>query len=1713
MFDVALLKDIEHRGLRDCRLERIKQNNERMNEKEKEELIELAKELPKLYERNEKEVIPTLIASFIERYPKSIEGYTYFIKFHLNIEDYKSTLNFLYAAIYIDKENKSLMYLLKECEERLVSQISRIPMKYKNFICYSESRTDNDEKYTNRSSDYYNADYTYDDLIYEEKYRNKMHIVKQGQYYMVLAKKDLVPGEIIIRTKPFVLTQYIFSNHYTYSTCYHCLRERNISQKSYACPINPHTCSYIFCNYKCLIDNIKVHKIECTNLGTILAASKECKLSYYTVLHIFRVLIKTRIDKEYKDKEHTILSEIFSHHSYYDAVKENQKELFESFNTLANRIILEFPSSFYLYLKQKELVQFMLIIWQYSPFIKYYSPSSILQQANPETTFGLVYSTILAKIHHSCVPTCTFYYDEDGYLTIRSLCNIPQGGKLCISLLADQYLPLKIRKSFKSMPRIFSCGCIRCSDPTENNLHLRSMKCPKCVIGYIYPLKTRSLVEALKLHWFGQIKKETIHDREEPSRRGTPSGKSTKNRANRDSQVDKANRLEGMSTSNEANISNEESISNEASVSNSNSRAARRGRSPKSGQILVEEKKKKKILNRLEKEMERWVCGNCGKISFKGNKKCIKLENKIYLQYNEAEHNYMNGNTINARNQLLHLYKEFFYILHPNHYILFNTCVLLAGLLRNEPNKQLFESLRYLRKAVIAAENVFPICSLEKVHLYTHLAHYTFSCSNLYKLYNKGMGVLPNHVIEPMYKAIWNSCVISGYNSTLSIVLTQQLRTYAISFNLFTPCKDIKFDINRKEEFCSFYSKVTQKKNAPFKEIKKVVEEDYFFPIYMACQCFDINFEKNKFFKSIFISLRTIQYFGNGLNALCLAASFGNVNLVKLLLKLKYSLFLKNELHMNALLYMASSFLPDEQTSYHSNYYYTLLKEIELQSVQLDEFERNYSNWINAPPNNANKTKTELLISSNNNNYLNYCHLKNDIEQPFPFDVVVDEDLIYGERSKEMDTNQKIILTLFLKYLDKKHIKKKKKFKNRLTLNERIKFGEEKRSLRKHKFRRERRGMLLQGKGKIHRDSFSEENLSSPPSIITRHKKSKPTEWQEYFGKNRLHYGKLSGNNMSSDNMSSDNMSSDNTSSDKKNRGNMNRGNMNIGNMHSGNMHSGNMHSGNMHSGNMHSGNMNSSNKNSDNTNNYDNEDDSNKKYDNHNIFGSDPSYSELPDSARPKGEHCKDDKMLRVRGTSSNYSDDELYTEVLSSSNLSILRNGCSSSGGGASSGGAFNGDAFSSGTSNNNTSNSDTSSSSGDSVNSDDVLNSKVKNYYSKKFLTQSISHRLLGLNNALHYACARGKRELAKQLIISGMPVMLLNDEGSTPLHMAALKGHTHIVKTLINYKSDVNALSSHGETPLMLATYGLHFEVVKILIEHDAKTIINNKQNTTVLHCLVLGLLRTHTIYYKSKTCRDDIATLTIQGFSELGSSTYYTQAPSYLSTNYITANIPIIEQLPHDFFLFPFKLLHRVKKAVIIMKYLMMLCPIYLYEIKNSNGYNPFELLKATWKKLCEKRIQVMAISDIRISSFSEKQKNIVQQAWTLITSLVNVLISVLIPDRSVITSIYKNLAICNGPMGGVSTSNEAKSSESTSNEAKSNGSTLNGAKSNGSTLNGPKSQNVVGASKGSAKESSEKEVSEAPLTTTKAALTIKEKTSTLKKVLFKKMKPPGPKEK
>ena len=85
-------------------------------------------------------------------------------------------------------------------------------------------------------------------------------------------------------------------------------------------------------------------------------------------------------------------------------------------------------------------------------------------------------------------------------------------------------------------------------------------------------------------------------------------------------------------------------------------------------------------------------------------------------------------------------------------------------------------------------------------------------------------------------------------------------------------------------------------------------------------------------------------------------------------------------------------------------------------------------------------------------------------------------------------------------------------------------------------------------------------------------------------------------------------------------------------------------------------------------------------------------------------------------------------------------------------------------------------------------------------------------------LHYAVARGHKEVAELLITKGADVNAKDDDGWTPLHDAAFEGHKEIVELLIAADADVNAKANDGATPLDMAD---DKETADLIRKHGAK----------------------------------------------------------------------------------------------------------------------------------------------------------------------------------------------------------------------------------------------------------------------------------------------------
>jgi ankyrin repeat protein len=91
----------------------------------------------------------------------------------------------------------------------------------------------------------------------------------------------------------------------------------------------------------------------------------------------------------------------------------------------------------------------------------------------------------------------------------------------------------------------------------------------------------------------------------------------------------------------------------------------------------------------------------------------------------------------------------------------------------------------------------------------------------------------------------------------------------------------------------------------------------------------------------------------------------------------------------------------------------------------------------------------------------------------------------------------------------------------------------------------------------------------------------------------------------------------------------------------------------------------------------------------------------------------------------------------------------------------------------------------------------------------------------NSIVHYAGARGQKELIEWLKVSGFDLNLKNRKnGATALHFAAQGGHLMTVARLVELGADINARDNRGETPMFMAAMENFDHIVKYLLSKGA-----------------------------------------------------------------------------------------------------------------------------------------------------------------------------------------------------------------------------------------------------------------------------------------------------
>lgn len=110
-----------------------------------------------------------------------------------------------------------------------------------------------------------------------------------------------------------------------------------------------------------------------------------------------------------------------------------------------------------------------------------------------------------------------------------------------------------------------------------------------------------------------------------------------------------------------------------------------------------------------------------------------------------------------------------------------------------------------------------------------------------------------------------------------------------------------------------------------------------------------------------------------------------------------------------------------------------------------------------------------------------------------------------------------------------------------------------------------------------------------------------------------------------------------------------------------------------------------------------------------------------------------------------------------------------------------------------------------------------------------------------SALHYACAKGTRDIIKMLITHGADVNLTSNRGITPLHLAVKTGNKEIIKMLVNEGADINATDNSGESVIIYGIKAGKTDAVRFMKELGADiTIADNEGRTAVNYANIMGM---------------------------------------------------------------------------------------------------------------------------------------------------------------------------------------------------------------------------------------------------------------------------------
>lgn len=301
--------------------------------------------------------------------------------------------------------------------------------------------------------------------ISEDKFEGPKYEVKtskiMGRY--IVAKKDIIPGEVIISEEPLVVGPCTDCK----VLCLGCYKDLEKGPEIIKCS----NCGWPLCSETC--PGLKKHhghtEIECTILQECKSASylnyddlEEIRLCFQAIVPLRCLILKTTDPSSYD-----ILMDMESHNE----IRRNIPDLW-NLNQIrvVDRIIKDWALTEF----TEDEIHTICGILEVNAF-------EIGQQGI--NIRGLYPTSFL--LSHDCVPNTNHTDQEDTYqLIVRASSKILQGHPITLSYAYTLQCTQKRREHLLEN-KFFECSCKRCSDPTELGTYTGAVICPKCDNGLV----------------------------------------------------------------------------------------------------------------------------------------------------------------------------------------------------------------------------------------------------------------------------------------------------------------------------------------------------------------------------------------------------------------------------------------------------------------------------------------------------------------------------------------------------------------------------------------------------------------------------------------------------------------------------------------------------------------------------------------------------------------------------------------------------------------------------------------------------------------------------------------------------------------------------------------------------------------------------------------------------------------------------------------------------------------------------------------------------------------------------------------------------------------------------------------------------------------------------------------------------------------------------